>query len=94
MATKNAIVSRDPGAIRAQRLRLAGAGRVQARLMWVTDQLDRGDEVATVIPGQESVDADQGQRAVVLPVLVVQVHFLDLAALVLGPSRRARRRVG
>src|SRR3546814_9287931 len=36
------------------------------------DQFDRGDDVAGVFLGQEGVDADQGQRAVVLLVFVVQ----------------------
>src|SRR5690606_10535259 len=46
------------------------------------DQLDLGDDVAGVLLRQEGVDANQGQRAVVLLVLVVEALFLDLAALV------------
>src|SRR5690606_13333548 len=48
------------------------------------DQLDLGGHFAGVFLGQEGVDADQGQAAVVLAVLVVQALFLDLAALVHG----------
>src|SRR3546814_29022 len=44
------------------------------------DQFDRGDEVAGWFLGQEGVDADQGQRAVVLLVFVVQALVLNLAA--------------
>src|SRR3546814_10033522 len=44
------------------------------------DQFDRGDDVAGVFLGQEGVDADQGQRAVVLLVFVVQALVLNLAA--------------
>src|SRR3546814_14955140 len=48
------------------------------------DQFDRGDDVAGVFLGQERVDADQRQAAVVLLVFVVQALVLDLATLVHG----------
>ena len=48
------------------------------------DKLDFGYYLAGVILGQEGVDADQGQAAVVLLVFLVQAFFLDLAALVHG----------
>jgi len=48
------------------------------------DEFDLGGDLAALVLGQEGVDADQGQRAVVFLVLVVQAFFLDLAALVHG----------
>ena len=48
------------------------------------DQLDLGGDLAAVLLRQESVDAHERQRAVVLFLLVEHGFFLDLAALVHG----------